>query len=330
MASRVTLFGAAATLALAPGVGRAQEPQPPSVAPRQSQDDAWWTGSMLANSAATLPRGHFLAEPYLYDVMTRGHFDGAGARHGAPHADGFGSLTYLLYGLTDRVSIGLVPVFGFNTMSGGRGSPRPAPGDVSALAQYRLTQVRAGGSMPTISVSLQETLPSGRYDRLGDWPADGLGSGAYTTTLGLYSQTYFWLPNGRILRMRVNLSEALSSAVHVADVSVYGTGEGFRGRARPGSSSTVDASWEYSATRSWVLCFEAVYRNSLNTRVAGRDARDSAFVVNSGSSNSFALAPAIEYSWKSTVGILLGTRIIASGRNAAATLTPAVAINIVR
>ena len=29
----------------------------------QSLDDAWWTGPMLAPSAATLPRGHFLIEP---------------------------------------------------------------------------------------------------------------------------------------------------------------------------------------------------------------------------------------------------------------------------
>src|SRR3546814_3781925 len=66
-------------------------------AARQSQDDAWWTGPMLANSAATLPRGHVLIEPYVYDVSS-------------PHADGYGSLTYMLYGLTDRLTIGLVPV----------------------------------------------------------------------------------------------------------------------------------------------------------------------------------------------------------------------------
>ena len=32
---------------------------------RQSRDDAWWTGPMLANSAETLPKGHFLVESYL-------------------------------------------------------------------------------------------------------------------------------------------------------------------------------------------------------------------------------------------------------------------------
>ena len=45
-----------------------QETSAPSSVVRQSRDDAWWTGPMLAPSAATLPRGHFLVEHYLYDV----------------------------------------------------------------------------------------------------------------------------------------------------------------------------------------------------------------------------------------------------------------------
>jgi len=40
----------------------------------QSRDDAWWTGPMLAPSAATLPQGHVLVEPYLFNVMSYGRF----------------------------------------------------------------------------------------------------------------------------------------------------------------------------------------------------------------------------------------------------------------
>ena len=97
--------------------------------------------------------------------------------------------------------------------------------------------------MPTISINVQETLPTGRYDRLGERPHDGFGSGAYTTTLSVYAQTYFWMPNGRLLRMRVNASQGLSSGADIAGTSVYGTGAGFLGRAEPGNSFVLDASW---------------------------------------------------------------------------------------
>ena len=41
-----------------------------TAAERQSREDAWWTGPMLAASAASLPQGHFLLEPYLFDVIS--------------------------------------------------------------------------------------------------------------------------------------------------------------------------------------------------------------------------------------------------------------------
>ena len=85
---------------------------------RQSTDDALWTGPMLANSAATLPHGHFLVEPYLYDVSS-------------PGSDGFGSLTYMLYGVTDRLTAGLVPVFGYTRVEGGPNGSGIGVGDVS-------------------------------------------------------------------------------------------------------------------------------------------------------------------------------------------------------
>jgi hypothetical protein len=41
-------------------------------------------------------------------------------------------------------------------------------------------------------------------------------------------------------------------------------------------------------------------------------------------------APAIEYSWTPNLGVLLGVRVIPSGRNTTAAIAPVVAINFVR
>lgn len=300
-----------------------QDVSPPTSVVRQSLDDAWWTGPMLAPSAATLPRGHVLIEPYLYDVIS-------------PHSHGFGSLTYVNYGLVDRVTVGMIPTAGFNKVSNGPSSSGVGLGDLTLQTQYRLTKFHEGSWIPTTSVAVQETLPTGKFDRLGDRPGDGLGSGAFTTTLALYSQTYFWLPNHRILRMRFNLSEAFSSNVNIEDVSVYGTEAGFRGHAEPGNSFLVDASFEYSLKRRWVLAFDVTYRHNGNTRVIGFDApsrnrvqNPSGIQTDSGSSEAFGFAPAIEYSWKSNLGVLLGTRAILAGHRTTASITPAVAINFV-
>lgn len=307
----------------AASAGAQQETSASSSVVRQSLDDAWWTGPILTNSAATLSHGHFLIEPYLYDVISA-------------HSNAFGSRTYVLYGLADRLTVGSIAIAGYNKMSDALSSSAVGLGDFTSLAQYRLTQFHAGSWIPTTSFEVQETFPSGKYDRLGDRPSDGLGSGAYTTTLGLNSQTYFWMPNGRILRMRFNVSQTLSSDVNVQGVSVYGTGAGFRGHAKPGSSFYIYASLEYSLTRRWVLALDTPYTHGGITRTTGYDALDpntlespASIRLDSGSSDSFGFAPAVEYSWKSNLGVVFGARVIGGGHNTAISVAPVVAINFV-
>jgi hypothetical protein len=290
----------------------------------QSLDDAWWTGPMLAPSPNTLPRGHMLIEPYLFDVKSA-------------HAQGFGTLTYLLYGLVDRLTVGSIINAGWNSPDEGASSSGIGFGDLTLQAAYRLTQFHKGGWMPTTAIVLQEILPSGKYDRLGNRPSDGFGSGAYTTAIALYSQSYFWLPNHRILRMRLDLTQGFSNSVKIQDVSVYGTGAGFRGTAKPGSAFSADVAGEYSLTRRWVLALDVQLNHNRNTRVSGYDSLDPvnvqnppSIVLNSGARSSFAFAPAVEYSWKPTIGVLVGTRIIPSSRSTTSSITPVLAINIVR
>ena len=305
-------------------------------ASRQAMDDAWWTGPLLAASAATLPRGHFLIEPYLYDVITYGRYDTQGRRTRTPHTNDFGSQSYVLYGLTDRVSIGLIPRFGFEKSAQGTSSSAVGVGDLTLQAQYRLTLFREGDWVPTTSIVLGETLPTGRYDRLDQHPADGFGAGAFTTAVSLYSQEYFWLSTGRILRTRLDLTYSFSNEVALHGVSVYGTAAGFGGRAMPGDSFTADSSWEYSVTRNWVLALDIVYERNAGTRVVGSYTRDNgggahpfAVEASSGTSWSLGFAPAIEYNWSPTMGVIAGARFIPLGRNSSVTVTPVAAINMV-
>jgi hypothetical protein len=303
-------------------------------ADRQSLEDAWWTGPIVAASAGTLPKGHALIEPYVYDVVTRGRYDNDGNYRSTDSVHSYGSLTYMLYGVTDDFTAGLIPTFGFNDVSGGPDSSGIGLGDVTLQGQYRLAQFREGSRVPTMSAVLQQTLPTGKYDRLGTRISDGLGAGAYTTTLALHSQYYFWLPTGRILRTRFNVSYALPDSVDVADTSVYGTPQGFRGRAEPGNTFTINSAWEYSVTRNWVLALDLIYQHDDNTRVRGDEpatgnGQRSEFRADSGTSWRFGLAPAIEYNWTSRVGIIVGARWFAAGRNTGASVTPVAAINMV-
>jgi hypothetical protein len=290
---------------------------------RESLEDAWWTGPILAASGATLPRRHALIEPYFYDV------------HGK-YSNNFGTSSYVLYGLTNGLTVGLIPAGGYNMVSSGSNSSGVEMGDVTLLAQHRLTQFHEGSWVPTSGAVIEETLPTGKYDQLGNRPSNGLGAGAYTATVGFYPLTYFWLPNGHILRMRLDVTQTFSSNVKVEGVSVYGTGAGFSGNAKPGNSFFVDPAWEYSLTRNWVLALDAAYRHTWNTRVSGHNPpvigsgqNPGVVSMNAGTSEALSFAPAIEYNMRSNLGIIFGARVIPASHNTNSTITPVVAINFV-
>jgi hypothetical protein len=289
---------------------------------------------MLANSAAVLPRGHTLVETYLFDGIAYGSFDAKGVRHAAPASNGYGTISYLVYSVTDKLSLGLLPTAGYNQPAQSASSSGIGLGDWSFQAQRKITQFDPCRPIPGISLAVQQSIPSGRYDRLGARPANGLGSGSYTTTLALYSQHYFWMPNRRILRTRLDLFQSASGTASVHDVSVYGTPAGFSGTATPGKSFCLDAAFEFSLTRRWVVASDAVYHRSTDTLVSGTTTLPGELpgrlVMHSGSSDYWGFAPAVEYNRSAHLGFLFGARIITAGRNTAATILPAFGINFVR
>lgn len=284
---------------------------------RQSLSDAWWTGSLLAQSAVTLPAGHFSTEPFLYDAIPYARFDSAGREHDVPHENEVASALPLKYGVTDRLAVGATLRFGYDWLTRGQSSSGVGVGDPSVLLQYRLTQYRPDSWIPTFSINLQESLPFGRYDRL-DRQTDGFGSGSETTTLATCFQSFFWMPNGRIVRVRLDLFYAVSRQVSVQGSSVYGTPGDFRGHARPGDTASLDLAFEYSVTRNWVLASDFWLERDASTRVAGHYPQPGNgsldFQSVSGTGRELIVAPAIEYNWSSHVGIIFGVRITAAGR----------------
>ncbi|MGA7159189.1 MAG: hypothetical protein WBY53_20250 [Acidobacteriaceae bacterium] len=316
----------------------------------QSFTDAWFTGPMLANTAATPPRHHALIEPYLFDVHTLSTYAPNGTRQPAPAADSYNSETYVIVGLTDRLALGVLPQFGYNTLPSQPSSAGPRVGDLTLILQRRLTALHPCHHLPTISLALEQTLPTGAFDNLTNRPTNALGQGAFTTTPALFTQLYLRLPNHHLLRSRLDLYDAISTTTTVHGVSVYNTAAGFTGTAHPGNSLTLNAAFEYSLTRRLALASDIAWRTSANTCIRGTNAypinlpmnptpsatttnipiNPQPILTNSGTSTAWAIAPAIEYSWRPWLGLLIGTRLYPAGHNTQNTITPAIALSITR
>ncbi len=288
---------------------------------RESLDDAWWNGPLLAIPAGTIPEGTFAAGAALLD-----QFSHAGGGANAVPAPGLNEADFrsaLIYGVSDNLNLGLWPLMGLGELPQGQRGSDVELGDWIVEGQYRLHDFRQGEWLPAISLDLAETFPTGRYDRLPP-ASDPLGAGAYSTTVGLYTQMPLWMPTGRILRAEFNLSYTLSGRVGISGMSVYGTADGFSGHANPGSSILGDLTLEYSMSRRWSAATEIQLELDNPTHVAGADASGAPLQASSGLGHVLYVTPYLEYYWSATEGLSFGTRIYATGHNETPTVTPVI------
>jgi hypothetical protein len=271
--------------------------------------EARWTGPLLASTAETLPRGHFYTEPYFFDGISGGHHNS-------------GSSGFYQYGLAGNWTVGVQPFFSLGTRRDNRGA---AIGDFKLLSQVRLSHFTAEHRVPSVALVTNLVVPTGKYDHLGALKS-GHGSGSFAPELGLNVQHYFLLKNGRLLRARINVLKDFPLRTHVTGRSVYGTGAGFRGHARPGSKTSVILGAEYSVTKEWVVAFDVERDQWGRTKVSGRNADGSLVEQSSRRSWDVGFAPAVEYNWSERAGAIFGVWIVPKGHNTAASVTPAVAI----
>lgn len=273
--------------------------------------EAWWTGSMLANTPATPARGAIIGETFFFRQDSR-----------SQQLNGW--LSLISYGVTDRLALGVKPLFGM-LRAGGDTSP-PGVGDLTLLAQYRLTSPKVTPLKPTVAILVERSVPLGRHDRLERGSRPALGSGTPSTSLSLYAQQSFVLPNQHLFRGRLNLSRTIAGSGSVAGASVYGTPPGFRGRAFPGDGATIILAGEYSITRRWAVALDLLYEHRWRGRVRGSADAQTPTDFNLPGSRYYGLAPAIEYNISSDVGLLAGTRFKFGSGSGRSSITPAFAV----
>jgi hypothetical protein len=270
--------------------------------PDQVRDEAWFTGSLNSTGANALPAGHFLAEPYLGEAMVSG-------------AHRLESLNLLLYGVTDEFTVGLIPRFSWRE--------RGQVGDLTTRLQYRFAAYDESTGMPALAAVVHETFPTGKYDDLDRAGADGAGSGAYQTQFGLLADDYATIA-GRTLRLRLDLSYAVSNSVGLENRSVYGTPDGFRGRARPGAAYDATFALEYSLSTRWAVALDASYDRFERTRIDGPG-----FHAVSPAGQSADLVPAVEYNFTAFTGLIVGVQMPVWRQDTPRLIMPMAALNCV-
>lgn len=281
----------------------------------------WWTGSLVAPSPAVFAQGVLGVEPYFLDRRGAGAFDNNGTLHSTPAGgDQMRSFTSIQYGITGDFSVQLVPSF----VHGMSGSAATGLADLPVRVKYRWFKGGTEIWLPSLTTTVGVTVPVGKYDNLRQAP-DGFGGGGTTAMEQALLQSVF-VTGGHPNRLRLwgTASEALDS-VALSGISSYGTPAGYVGTAVPGNSAEIGIGDEFAIDQGWVLALDVVQDFGKGTHLHAMGAIGAMPDV---ATAGFSLAPAVEFNFTKSLGIIAGAQFTMAGRNSSSTMIPQIAVNM--
>jgi hypothetical protein len=303
------------------GAGSANAQQPDSAAKSQ-----WFTGSLIAPSPALSKASAFEIEPYIVYTGNTGSYAANWRHHAVAHdLSEAQSETLVEYGITDRLSVQAVPSFGalWTDQNASLGT-----GDLPVELKYRFNDQNVATGAPSVTVFLGMSFPLGKYDGL-KVPSVGQGSGAFTVKQGILLQSLFdtWGDHPLRLRLYADAFEPIADA-SVRDISVYGTAHGFHGHAAPGFAADTGLGVEYGLSQRWVLALDLVQNYADTTLVSGAIGSAAVTTSKKPAGIAFSIAPAVEYNFSGSVGLIVGVQFSVAGRNTGSYVAPQIALSV--
>lgn len=277
----------------------------------------WFTGPLITTAAVITKGGHINIQPDFFVLSNFGFFDNNWGRHRFKDSMNFLNWQFLTWvGLNNFMDLFLNPQFYYNYTGN---SDSWQVGDPTIGFDFQLLDRELKDPWPAIKLSIYETFPLGKYQKLKleKLATDAGGSGTYTTFIGL-TVGYTWvLKFPHFFAGRAALVYDFSTKLNVRGLNAYGGDPTTLGVVYPGSDITLFLGGEYSLTRNWALAADAVSLYSFPTRFRGRTIVPVGNVVgNQNSSFQFSIAPAIEYNFSENFGMIGGVWFSLFGKNA--------------
>lgn len=297
--------------------------------PLPGKNSPWFTGPILAPSGRTIPNGHTNFEVYSFLIRSNGRYNNQSHFERRPASTTTQYSGIFAHGLTDKVDMSFTFPYTVNRFGGHEDQ---AVGDMKALLGYQVMTQPEGSWLPNLRITLQENIPTGKFDHLSTamLSVDDHGEGSYLTTINLNFQTLFEPFWEHYLRTRMAFSFTQPSTVKVFGANHFGGTDTTDGTINPGISGAIDLAAEYTLSRTWVAVVEGFYTLGAPLRFTGNPGVTQLgtplrFEANANRELSFA--PAIEYNFTETVGIIAGTWFSVYGKNISQFGAPVVAVN---
>jgi hypothetical protein len=278
----------------------------------------WYAGPLITPAPSMCPPGYAMYQPYVFATGNYGRYNQDRRLTNIPDLVQLKTTQILQFGVTNSVDILASPSAAAQWQSGDFGGGfDDLPVNLGFLV-YSETPY-----FPQIKFNIQETFPTGKYQRLSanGLALNGLGQGSYQTSFGLgIGKLLFWTTPHPI-NTRAFVGYNIPTPVKVHGFNVYGGGYGTKGTVQPGKTFSADVGIEFSITQQFALALDIAYTATNATKFKGNPGTTSTGApasVGSGFNDNLSLAPALEYSWSDSAGLVAGTWFSVYGRNSLA------------
>ena len=310
-----------AALLLAPANAFAIGAPSPSSIPNENQLTyaPWFTGPLLAPTPINMKPGHPAIEPSLTVFNTYGRYDSNWKLKKQDHTWTINPFLDFQFGITNNVGIETLISYVSNFKNGKTFNHFQ---DTIVLFGYQISNDIKGSWIPDLRLILQETFPTGNYQKL-DPDKEGIdstGFGSFQTGPVLAFRKLFYLPNN-FFSLRGSLGYLFPSSVNVKGFNTYGGGYGTQGKVKPGQVFIAFLSGEYSINQRWALAFDSEIFCQRRSRFSGKSGvTASGETSNTGlpSSVQISFAPEFEYNFTPKSGLLAGVWFTVAGKNSLA------------
>ena len=225
----------------------------------------WFTGPIITPNPVTVPPNHPGLELVLIGSRSYGFYDSHGHVQKAPSICGISPLFDFQAGFNDVIGAELI---GSMITNFSKGESATYLGDSIFRLGFQISTDKPDSWIPDFRVLLQETFPTGKYQKLSPKKnrADCTGQGSFQTGIQLVAQKLFFSRTNHPLRLRGTLSYFIPSPVNVNGLNFYGGEVQTKGTIYPGKYFSGFLYGECSLSRRWAIACEFNYQQGENGR----------------------------------------------------------------
>ncbi len=270
----------------------------------------WFTGPLFTPNAITLEPGHPGIEPIVIFTNFYGKYDANGHLRHTPKMTNILPCVDCQGGITERIG---VEVIAFVAQNFSRNVSSTNFKDSILRVGYQISNDIKHTWIPDFRIVVQETLPTGKYQKLKlqKFGTDCSGQGVFQTGLYLVTQKLFFADSCHPLRLRGVAGYFFQSSRKVKGLNFYGGGINTNGIVHPGNYMTFFLLSEYALTRKWALACELNYQRGKAGRYSWKSGQQCALP----SYNQFTIYPEIQHTLSKNTALVFGGAFTASGKN---------------